>query len=129
MQGNDALIIVDVQNDFCPGGALGVSNGDEVVPLLNRYMDKFRAAGLPIIATRDWHPQKTTHFKDYGGVWPAHCVRESHGAAFHSDLQLGTDVVVISKGIAANEDSYSAFQGKTDSGTPQAELLRGLRVE
>jgi nicotinamidase/pyrazinamidase len=129
MQGNDALIIVDVQNDFCPGGALGVSNGDEVVPLLNRYMDKFRAAGLPIIATRDWHPQKTTHFKDYGGVWPVHCVQESHGAAFHSDLELGSDVIVVSKGMAADEDSYSAFQGKNDSGTPLAELLRGLDVE
>jgi len=129
MQGNDALIIVDVQNDFCPGGALGVSNGDEIVPLLNRYMEKFRAAGLPIIATRDWHPQKTTHFKDYGGVWPVHCVQESHGAAFHSDLELGSDVIVVSKGMAADEDSYSAFQGKNDSGTPLAELLRGLDVE
>jgi nicotinamidase/pyrazinamidase len=129
MQGNNALIIVDVQNDFCPGGALGVSNGDEVIPLLNRYIEKFRAAGLPIIATRDWHPRKTTHFKDYGGIWPAHCIQESHGAAFHSDLQLGSDTIVVSKGMAANEDSYSAFQAKNDSGTPLAELLRGLNVE
>jgi nicotinamidase/pyrazinamidase len=129
MQAKDALIIVDVQNDFCPGGALAVANGDEVVPVMNRYIDKFAAARLPIIATRDWHPQTTTHFKDYGGLWPAHCVRESHGAAFHSNLQIGSEVIVVSKGVAADEDSYSAFQGKDDSGTPLAELLRGFGVE
>ena len=80
MQEKEALVIVDVQNDFCPGGALAVTNGDEVVPLLNRYIDRFAAAGLPIIATRDWHPYKTSHFKDYGGVWPAHCVQNTAGA-------------------------------------------------
>ncbi|HME60246.1 MAG TPA: isochorismatase family protein, partial [Candidatus Binatia bacterium] len=85
MQGKAALIVVDVQNDFCPGGALGVKNGDEIIPVLNRYIDKFRAAGLPVIATRDWHPIKTTHFKEYGGVWPAHCIQGSRGAAFHTD--------------------------------------------
>jgi nicotinamidase/pyrazinamidase len=129
MRGKDALIVVDVQNDFCPGGALAVQGGDEVVPVLNRYMARFAAAGLPIVATRDWHPQETSHFKSYGGVWPAHCVRETSGAAFHRDLRVGRDVVVVSKGTAADEDSYSAFQGKDDSGTPLAELLRKLGVE
>ena len=68
MQANDALIIIDVQNDFCPGGALPVAQGDEVVPALNRYIEKFRLAGLPIFATRDWHPDKTRHFKTYDGL-------------------------------------------------------------
>ena len=129
MQGKAALIVVDVQNDFCPGGALGVKNGDEIIPVLNRYIDKFRAAGLPVIATRDWHPVKTTHFKEYGGVWPAHCIQDSRGAAFHADLHLPNDVILVSKGMAADEDSYSAFHGKADSGTPLSTLLRGLGIE
>jgi nicotinamidase/pyrazinamidase len=123
MQKTDALIIVDVQNDFCPGGALAVPRGDEVVAVLNRYIGKFSAAGLPIVASRDWHPPRTTHFKDYGGVWPAHCVQASSGAAFHPDLKLPAAAIVVSKGTAADEDSYSAFQGKDDAGTPLAELL------
>ena len=129
MQRKAALIVVDVQNDFCPGGALGVKNGDEIIPVLNRYIDKFRAAGLPVIATRDWHPIKTTHFREYGGVWPAHCIQGSRGAAFHTDLHLPNDVILVSKGMGADEDSYSAFHGKDDSGTPLSTLLRGLSVE
>jgi len=129
MQGKAALIVVDVQNDFCPGGALGVKNGDEIIPVLNRYMDRFRAAGLPVIATRDWHPVKTSHFKEYGGVWPPHCIQETRGAAFHADLHLADDVILVSKGMGADEDSYSAFHGKDDSGTPLSKLLRGLGVE
>jgi nicotinamidase/pyrazinamidase len=128
MQEKAALIVVDVQNDFCPGGALGVQNGDEIVPILNRYIDKFRTAGLPVIATRDWHPQKTSHFKSYGGIWPVHCVQATPGAAFHADLRLGKDVIVISKGTAADEDAYSAFQAKSDRGRSLAEMLRGLGV-
>ncbi len=129
MQEKDALIIVDVQNDFCPGGALGVQNGDEIVPILNRHIDQFRAAGLLVIATRDWHPERTSHFKRYGGVWPDHCVQGSPGAAFHANLQLASDIIVMSKGMGADEDSYSAFHGKDESGTSLAELLRGFGVE
>ncbi|HEV2664964.1 MAG TPA: isochorismatase family protein, partial [Blastocatellia bacterium] len=92
MQAKDALIIVDVQNDFCPGGALAVKGGDEVVPVLNRAIEKFTAAGLPIFATRDWHPEKTSHFKAYGGVWPVHCVQGTQGAEFHSGLHLDKHV-------------------------------------
>ena len=128
MQERAALIIVDVQNDFCPGGALAVAKGDEIVAVLNRYNEKFRAAGLPIVATRDWHPPKTSHFKTYGGVWPAHCVQQTFGAAFHADLNLNSDVIVVSKGMGADEDSYSAFQGKDAAGTPLGQLLRGLGV-
>lgn len=129
MLSKDALLVVDVQNDFCPGGALGVKNGDEIIPVLNRYIEKFSAARLPVIATRDWHPEKTTHFKEYGGVWPIHCVQQTRGAAFHPELRLPEDVILVSKGMAADEDSYSAFHGKTDSGTSLEELLRRLGVE
>jgi nicotinamidase/pyrazinamidase len=129
MQAKDALIVVDVQNDFCPGGLLGVARGDEVVPIMNRYIEKFAAAGLPIIATRDWHPAKTTHFKEYGGVWPAHCVQGTDGAAFHPGLRKSNEVIVVSKGMGADEDGYSAFQSKDDSGASLEAILRGLGVE
>jgi nicotinamidase/pyrazinamidase len=124
-----ALIVVDVQNDFCPGGALAVKNGDEVVTALNRYIARFKAAGLPIFATRDWHPAKTSHFKEYGGPWPAHCVQGTEGAAFHADLSLDDDIIVVSKGTAVDEDAYSGFQGENQMGEPLAELLSARGVE
>lgn len=129
MQKKSALIVVDVQNDFCPGGALGVRGGYQIVPVLNRYIEKFSRARLPIIATRDWHPEKTSHFKSGGGPWPAHCIRQTQGAEFHADLKLGEEAVVVSKGTAPDEDGYSAFQARDISGTTLAELLRRSGVE
>jgi nicotinamidase/pyrazinamidase len=129
MREKSALIIVDVQNDFCPGGALAVKNGDDVVTALNRYIARFKAAGLPIFATRDWHPAKTTHFKEYGGPWPAHCVQGTQGAAFHADLRLADDMVVVSKGTAVDEDAYSGFQGRNQMGVPLADLLSAQGIE
>jgi nicotinamidase/pyrazinamidase len=129
MPAKDGLILVDVQNDFCPGGALAVHNGDQVVPVLNQYIEKFMAAGLPIFATRDWHPAKTTHFKAYGGLWPVHCVQGTRGAEFHSDLKLAKETVIISTGTAPDEEGYSGFQGRDTSGTPLATLLRDRGVE
>lgn len=129
MQEKSALIVVDVQNDFCPGGTLAVKNGDEVVPALNRYIARFKAAGLPIFATRDWHPAKTSHFKEYGGPWPAHCVQNTEGAAFHADLDLADDIVVVSKGTAVNEDAYSGFQGKNQRGEALVDLLSARGIE
>jgi nicotinamidase/pyrazinamidase len=123
MQAKDALIIVDVQNDFCPGGALAVPGGDEVVPVLNPLIDRFTEAGLPIFATRDWHPEKTSHFQTYGGVWPPHCVQGTRGAEFHAALKRTDNVVVVSKGMVPDEDSYSGFQATDRSGTRLAELL------
>src|SRR5918999_2608273 len=79
MEINKALLIVDVQNDFCPGGALGVQNGDRVVPVLNRYIEKFAQAGMPIFLTRDWHPPRTSHFNTAGGGWAP-----PRGSAFKS---------------------------------------------
>lgn len=123
-----ALIVVDVQNDFCPRGALAVPEGDRVVPVINRAIELFRAKGLPILASRDWHPAETSHFKAFGGVWPVHCVKGTEGAAFHPDLRLPDDAIVVSKGMDPRRDDYSAFMGVAPDGTPPAELLRRLGV-
>ena len=129
MSQRDALILVDVQNDFCPGGALAVENGDAVVPVLNRYIERFADQRLPIFATRDWHPVKTTHFKAYGGVWPVHCVQGTHGAEFHPDLKLTPEITIVSAGTGADEDGYSGFLGRDSSGRSLAALLRDRGVD
>jgi nicotinamidase/pyrazinamidase len=103
-----ALIVVDVQNDFCPGGALAVANGDEVVPPLNRLIDEFLKNGEPVYASRDWHPAATKHFTAFGGTWPVHCVQNTTGAEFHQGLRRDPRITVISKGLG-DTDCYSAF--------------------
>jgi len=125
---NSALLIVDLQNDFCPGGALPVSEGDGIVPRLNDYIGLFREAGRPIVATRDWHPPQTTHFVTQGGPWPPHCIQDTPGAQFHPDLALPEDTLVVSKGMGAAEDAYSAFDARDDQGRPLAQRLRELGV-
>jgi nicotinamidase/pyrazinamidase len=124
----NALIIVDVQNDFCPGGALPVSEGHAIVPVINRLVAEFESNGSPIIATRDWHPWRTTHFNTGGGIWPPHCVQSTRGAEFHPDLRLG-DALVVSKGMGENADSYSGFDATDASGVYLADLLRARGVE
>jgi nicotinamidase/pyrazinamidase len=124
----DALIVVDVQNDFCPGGALAVAEGDAVVPVLNEYARLFARRGEPIFASRDWHPLVTRHFRDYGGIWPIHCVQDTFGAAFHPSLALPATAEVVSKGADPTQDAYSAFQATTRDGLPLAEALRGRGV-
>ncbi len=120
-----ALIVVDVQNDFCPGGALAVPEGDRVVPVLNEYIRRFQAAGSPMCATRDWHPRVTRHFKEYGGLWPVHCVQGEPGAEFHPDLELPQGVAVVSiKGADPDEDAYSGFHSRGPNGQLLADLLR-----
>ena len=106
-----ALIIVDVQNDFCPGGALSVTDGDKVVPVLNLYIKRFRAEGAPIFATRDWHPNDHISFKENGGIWPPHCVQGTTGAQFCPGLDISGDVRIISKGAGLKDEAYSGFQG------------------
>lgn len=129
MDAKDALIIVDVQVDFCPGGALAVKDGDQVVPVLNRYIERFRRCGSPIFATRDWHPAITKHFKAYGGVWPVHCVQNTAGGAFHDRLALDGEVIIISKGTSAESDSYSGFDGSDLRGDSLEACLRQRAVE
>ena len=107
----DALIVVDVQNDFLPHGALAVAHGDEVVAPLNRYLEAFARAGLPIFATRDWHPPNHCSFKAYGGPWPPHCIAGTPGAAFASNLQLPPQAQVLSKATTQEKDAYSGFGG------------------
>lgn len=107
----DALIIVDVQRDFCPGGALPVPEGNKVVPVLNKYIKTFRRAGAEICATRDWHPPNHSSFKAYGGIWPPHCIRGSEGAQFYPSLILPEGVKLISKATDPSEEAYSGFEG------------------
>jgi nicotinamidase/pyrazinamidase len=125
----DALLIVDVQNDFCPGGALAVDGGDAVVPALNLYANHFAARGAPIYASRDWHPQATSHFRDFGGAWPVHCVQGTAGAELHANLELPAGATVIDKGQDPNEDAYSAFQARTPTGSSLEDDLRRRGVE
>ena len=107
----DALLIVDVQNDFLPGGALEVSHGDEVVPVLNRWIQAAVSQGVPVFATRDWHPEDHCSFLARGGLWPPHCVQGTNGAEFAHDLRLPASVTVVSKGADRDLDAYSGFQG------------------
>lgn len=128
MQPGDALLIVDVQNDFCPGGTLPVADGDAVAPLLSAAADRFTRAGLPVLVTRDWHPAETVHFVNGGGVWPPHCVQGTAGAAFHPDLHLPAAARVLSKGMDPREDAYSGFAARADSGQQLIDVLKDLGV-
>ena len=123
-----ALLIVDVQNDFCPGGALAVAQGDQVVPVLNRYIEIFSRNRNPVIASRDWHPAKTKHFRDFGGPWPVHCVQNTPGAAFHPSLRLPEETIVVSKGMDPSLDSYSAFQAVDAKGRGLKDILTGSGI-
>lgn len=120
---NSALIIVDVQNDFCPGGALAVTDGDQVVPVLNEYAARFVAVGAPVIATRDWHPANHLSFTEQGGIWPPHCIQHTDGADFHTDLHLPGVTTIVSKAQTPTSEAYSGFQG-----TELAAHLRRLGV-
>lgn len=104
-----ALIIVDVQNDFCPGGALAVPHGDEVVKPINSISGWFYGNEWPVVYSRDWHPKKTKHFKKFGGVWPVHCVQGTKGAELHPKLKLYG--WLIFKGSSDSDSGYSAFEG------------------
>lgn len=119
-----ALIVVDVQNDFCPGGSLAVANGDEVVAPLNKLIKEFWDRGEPVFKTRDWHPATAKHFTAYGGTWPVHCVQHTAGAEFHPDLIDDPRITIISKGIDERADGYSGFDG-----TNLTQILREQGVE
>jgi nicotinamidase/pyrazinamidase len=128
MKKEAALLIVDVQNDFCPGGALAVPDGDRVVEPLNLAAGSFAAAGLPVLASRDWHPQVTCHFREFGGIWPLHCIKDSPGARFHPALHLPDGTLIITKGDTPDSDSYSAFDGHSADERSLLDILAGMQI-
>jgi nicotinamidase/pyrazinamidase len=124
LRAGDALIVVDVQIDFCPGGALSVDRGDEVIPVLNRWVAAAADADVPVFASRDWHPRHHVSFRESGGLWPVHCVQDSPGARFHPDLKLPDFVTVVTKGVRFDRDQYSAFD---ETGLASELRKRGVR--
>ena len=110
-QPGDALLIEDVQNDFLHGGSLAVPRGEEVVPVLNRYLQIFTTQNLPVYAARDWHPERHCSFRAQGGIWPPHCIAGTRGAEFAAALRLPPSAVIVSKATTAEQEAYSSFQG------------------
>jgi nicotinamidase/pyrazinamidase len=129
MKKDRALLLVDMQNDFCPGGKLPVPGGEAIVPVLNKYIKVFIQNNLPVFASRDWHPKKTAHFEDYGGQWPEHCVQDTPGASFHPVLKLPADTIILSKGMDPSKDSYSDFQAVDQDGNEFLSLLRNHSIK
>jgi nicotinamidase/pyrazinamidase len=123
LQPGDALIVVDLQRDFLPGGSLAVPHGDEVVDALNAYIPAFKQHGLTIVATRDWHPADHCSFLAQGGSWPPHCVAGTDGAQLAPGLGLPDDAPIISKAASPDQDAYSGF-----AGTHLDQLLRKSAV-
>jgi nicotinamidase/pyrazinamidase len=124
-----ALLVVDVQKDFCPGGALAVRDGDRVVSALNRHIIAAAAHEWPVYASRDWHPPATRHFQAYGGEWPAHCIQHTDGARFHRDLRLPESAIVVSKGQEAASHGYSALEGLTPDGKTLLSDLQERQID
>ena len=124
-----AILNVDIQPDFCPGGKLGVSEGDLVVPVMNEINELGRTADSLVVFTKDWHPEVTTHFAKYGGAWPEHCVQGTSGAELHPDLVVKVEDVIVAKGMGAAEDAYSGFEARTEKGEMLQEVLetRGVK--
>lgn len=120
----DALLVIDIQNCFLPGGALGVPGGDEVVAPLNRAIAAFTRRGLPVFVSRDWHPANHCSFVEQGGPWPPHCVQHTEGAAFAANLRIPEGAVVISKATDPGVEEYSDMAGRDPEGNPFDGLLR-----
>ena len=121
------LVVVDVQKDFCPGGALAVADGDKVVKPLNLYIERFQSAGAPIIFTRDWHPSDHNSFKEQGGPWPPHCVQDTEGAKFHPNLLIPATGEIVSKADKKDE-AYSFFQATDLAATLHRREIKRLLV-
>lgn len=120
----DSLIVVDMQRDFMPGGALPVPGGDQVVSIINEYVDLFRRSGALVVATRDWHPPDHISFVHRGGPWPPHCVQGTPGAEFHPGLNLPPGTLVVSKATSSDKEAYSGFE---DTGLDSELRGRGVR--
>ncbi|MDX1588014.1 MAG: isochorismatase family protein [Oleiphilaceae bacterium] len=110
-QSHEALLLVDIQNDFCAGGSLEVPDSQSIFPTVNGEIRKAEQDNRLIIASRDWHPVDHCSFEHKGGPWPVHCVQDTPGAAFHKDMALPDDAIRVSKGSAFHRDAYSAFDG------------------
>ncbi len=109
LQRGDALLLVDVQKDFCPGGALAIEEGDKIVPFLNSWIKAAQGKEVPVYASRDWHPVYHISFMERGGKWPPHCIQDTEGAQFHQNLRLPEDVIKVTKGVRFDQDQNSAF--------------------
>src|SRR2546425_3170724 len=122
---DSAMILVDIQNDFCPGGALAVNEGDQIVPVVNRLMPEFPL----VISTQDWHPQNHISFKQRGGPWPPHCVQGTQGAQLHPDLKTDSISYYFRKASSPDKDDYSEFAGKDEQGRSLDEVLKSHDVK
>lgn len=122
---DSAFILVDIQNDFCPGGALAVAEGDQIVPVVNRLMPLFKH----VISTQDWHPPNHISFKERGGPWPPHCVQGTAGAELHPSLDTSAIQLYFRKATTADRDAYSEFEGTDQSGRSLDEVLREMRIK
>lgn len=120
----DVLLLVDIQNDFCPGGKLPIENGDEIIPFLNPIIEKAYSAGIYIFLSRDFHPKLHPSFAENGGKWPVHCVQDTEGAKFHPDLKIPESAIIFSKGTRFDKDQYSAFD---DTGL--GDLFKKLNIK
>jgi nicotinamidase/pyrazinamidase len=110
---HSVLLLVDPQNDFFPGGAMGIPKGNNLIPVINAYIKHFSRQGWSILATRDWHPANHCSFSEQGGPCPTHCVQGSRGAQFHSELVMPPGMMVISKGTDPKKDARSGFEGSS----------------
>lgn len=124
----EALLVVDMQRDFLPGGALPVAGADALVPRINHYIDHFTALGTPVYLSRDWHPPDHCSFRDRGGRWPPHCIAGRPGAEFARGLRVPESAIIVSKATASDRDAYSAFDGTTLAALLQARGIRHLGV-
>lgn len=126
---NDALLIVDLQNDFLPQGALAIPRGDEVITVINQLVESAKKAAILVIASQDWHPPHHQSFKTEGGIWPVHCVANTWGAAITAALHLPKETIVVHKGTEIDKEAYSALEGKTNTGQTLVQVLQQQKIQ
>jgi nicotinamidase/pyrazinamidase len=127
-QTGDALLVVDAQVDFFPGGALPVAGSNTILPVINAWIQAAEEKGIPIFFSRDWHPANHCSFKEYGGLWPRHCVQNSVGASIHPQIALPQRAIMVDKAQNPEEEAYSVFQAKTRQGIPFDSLLKEKKI-